>query len=192
MSPKSPREMMETIIRNLPRRTGRTVDQWGKEVKAKGPKPTRDRIQWLRTEHGLGGPTASVIVAASEGRDLAATYEDGDKLVEAIYSGAKSVLKPTHEAALKAARALGKDVTISARKTYVTLSRKRQFAVIQPTTKTRVDIGFVLGTVKVTGRLKKTNTVGGGRMTHSIACSKPSDVNAEVKKWLKAAYEQDA
>jgi hypothetical protein len=192
MSPKSPREMMDAISRNLPDRTGKSLEQWANLVKAKGPKATKERVDWLRKKHGLGGPTATVIVAAAEGRDLTATYEDSDALVDAMYSGTKAALRPIHEAALKAAQALGKDVTASARKTYMTLSRKRQFAVIQPSTKTRVDIGFALSKVKATSRLKKTTTVGGGRITHSIACSKPSDVNAEVKKWLKAAYEQDA
>lgn len=192
MSPTSPREMLDAISRNLPKRTGKTLEQWAKLVKSKGPRAANERVAWLRSEQGLGGPTASVIVAAAEGRDLAATYEDSDALVDAMYSGAKASLRPIHEAALKAARALGKDVTASARKTYVTLSRKRQFAVIQPSTKTRVDVGFALPRIKAAGRLKKTTTVGGGRITHCIACSKPSDVNAEVRKWLKASYEQDA
>ena len=191
MAPTSPREMLDAIARNLPKRTGKTLEQWAKLVKSKAPRSTKERVDWLRSEHGLGGPTASVIVAAAEGRDLAATYEDSDALVDTMYSGGKAALKPIHEAALKAARALGKDVTASARKTYVTLSRKRQFAVIQPTTRTRVDIGFALPRVKPTARLKKTTTVGGGRITHCIACSKAKDLDAEVKKWLKIAYEED-
>jgi hypothetical protein len=183
--------MMNAITRNLPTRTGRTIEQWANLVKSKGPKTTKGRVAWLRQVHGLGDPTANVIVAAAEDRDLAATYEDSDALVDAMYSGTKAALRPIYEATLKAARAVGKDVTASARKTYVTLTRKRQFAVIQPSTKTRVDVGFALGPVKATGRLKKTTTVGGGRITHCIACSTPSDVDAEVKKWLKAAYEKD-
>ena len=78
------------------------------------------------------------------------------------------------------------------RKTYVTLTRKRQFAAIQPSTLTRVDLGLVLPGVKAKGRLQESDRVGGGRVTHCIALTKVGDFNAEVKKWLKAAYEQDA
>jgi len=96
-----------------------------------------------------------------------------------------------HEAALAAARKLGKDVTPSARKTYVSLVRKRQFGAIQPSTTDRVDLGLVLPGVEAQGRLEATATVGGGRVTHRIALHSAKDVDAEVRRWLKAAYDRD-
>ncbi len=191
MAPTSPREMLEALARNLPNRTGKTLEQWARMVKTKGPKTTRERVAWLRMHHSLGGPTAAVIVAKAEGQDLAAPYEAGDELVEAMFSGAKTELKPIYEAAVKTAQALGRDVVVSPRKTYVTFTRKRQFAAIQPSTRTRVDLGLVLPGVKAKGRLEQTDRVGGGRVTHCIALTEVGDFNAEVKKWLKAAYEQD-
>ena len=191
MAPTSPREMLEALARNLPNRTGKSLEQWASLVKTKGPKTTRECITWLRTHHSLGGPTAAVIVAKAEGQDLVASYEAADELVEAMFSGAKTELKPIYEAAVKSAKALGKDVVVSPRETYVTLTRRRQFAAIQPSTRTRVDLGLVLPGVKAKGRLKETDRVGGGRVTHCIALTKAGDFNAEVKKWLKAAYEQD-
>jgi hypothetical protein len=82
-------------------------------------------------------------------------------------------------------------VTASARKTYVTLARKRQFAVIQPSTATRLDLGLVLPGVKPVGPLKQATKVGGGRVTHAIALGK-ADLDPQTRKWLKAAYDQDA
>ena len=82
MAPTSPREMLQAIARNLPNRTGKTLEQWARLVKTKGPKTTRERIAWLRKHHSLGGPTAAVIVAKAEGQDLAAPYEVGDEFVE--------------------------------------------------------------------------------------------------------------
>jgi hypothetical protein len=37
-----------------------------------------------------------------------------------------------------------------------------------------------------------TKTVGGGRVTHRIALRSPKDVDAEVKHWLREAYDHDA
>ncbi len=189
--PMSPREMFDALLRGMPARTGRTMKQWVHLLDLKGPKGYNERITWLRRKHDLGGPTATVIAAEAEGRDLAAPYEDGEGLVAAMYSGGKTKLKPIHDAATKAARALGKDVTVSPRKTYVTLSRNRQFAVVQPSTRSRVDLGLVLPGVKPTGRLRAAKSVGGGRITHAIALAKPSDIDAETRKWLRTAYQSD-
>jgi hypothetical protein len=55
-----------------------------------------------------------------------------------------------------------------------------------------VDLGLVLPGVKGQGRLEATTTVGGGRVTHRIALRSPKDVDAEVRRWLKQAYDRDA
>jgi len=56
----------------------------------------------------------------------------------------------------------------------------------------RVDLGLVLPGVKARGRLEATITVGGGRVTHRISLRSPKDVDAEVRRCLKAAYDLDA
>jgi hypothetical protein len=109
-----------------------------------------------------------------------------------MYSGKKAALRPIHDAALAAARKLGSDVMPSARKTYLSLVRKRQFGAIQPSTTDRVDLGLVLPGVRAQGRLEATTTVGGGRVTHRIALRSPTDVDTEVRRWLKSAYDRDA
>jgi hypothetical protein len=190
--PMSPRDMMDAIERNLPARTGRTLAQWAALVKKEGPAERKERTAWLRREHGLGGATAMLVAHAAEGRSPLQDYEDADALVAAMYSGKRAALRETHEAALAAARRLGKDVQPSARKTYVSLVRRRQFAALQPSAADRVDLGLVLPGVKPQGRLDATKTVGGGRVTHRIALRSPRDVDAVVKKWLREAYERDA
>jgi len=184
--------MVEAIERNLPARTGKTLAQWVVLVKKGGPRDRRERVAWLRKEHGLGGTTAALVAYAAEGRRPIDEYADGDALVEAMYSGRKAALRSVHEAALAAARKLGKDVTPSARKTYVSLVRKRQFGAIQPSATDRVDLGLVLPGVVAKGRLEATTTVGGGRVTHRIAPRSPKDVDAAVRRALRAAYDRDA
>ena len=142
----TPKDMMNAIERNLPARTGRTLARWVALVKKDGPEDRMGRIAWLRKEHGLGGATAMLIAYAMEGRKPIDDYADGEALVAAMYSGRKAALRPLHEAALAAARKLGADVTPSARKTYVSLVRKRQFGAIQPSTTERVDLGLVTAT----------------------------------------------
>lgn len=187
--PLSPQGMMDAIERNLPARTGRTLAQWVALVKKTGPKERRERIAWLRKEHGLGGTTAMLVAHAAEGRKPMDDYADQEGLVNALYSGKKAGLRPTHDAAVAAARRLGQDVVASSRKTYVALSRTKQFAVLQPSTADRVDLGLVLPGAAGTGRLEPCTTVGSGRVTHRIRLEAPRDVDTFVKRWLKAAYE---
>jgi hypothetical protein len=133
-----------------------------------------------------------LVAHSAEGRRPGDDYTDGEALVDAMYSGKKAALRQVHDAALAAARKLGPDVTPSARKTYVSLVRKRQFAALQPSTADRVDLGLVLPGVVAQGRLEAATTVGGGRVTHRIALCSPGDVDAEARRWLKAAYDRDA
>jgi len=55
-----------------------------------------------------------------------------------------------------------------------------------------VDLGLVLPGVRAEGRLETAKTVGGGRVAHRIALRSPKDVDAEVRRWLRAAYVRDA
>ena len=79
-----------------------------------------------------------------------------------------------------------------ARKGYVTVARKRQFAALQPSSKSRLDLGLVLPGVRAKAALVASKNVGGGRVTHRIALEKKSDFDSEAKRWLKAAFDGDA
>jgi hypothetical protein len=66
------------------------------------------------------------------------------------------------------------------------------FAQIKPTTQTRIDLGFALKDLRASGRLIDTGGFGKkDRITHRIAITSLNDIDDEVKRWLKAAYELD-
>ncbi len=70
-----------------------------------------------------------------------------DELIAAQYAGPKAALRPIYDAVLEAVTALGDDVTVAPRKTYVSFDRGRQFALVQASTRTRADLGVRLGTL---------------------------------------------
>ena len=107
---------------------------------------------------------------------------------------AKASLRPIHDRMIELARKLGDDVKICPCTTIVPLYRNHVFAEIKPTTKTRIDLGFALKSH--TGKLPKRLIDTGGlkkgdRITHRIPLADVSDIDDEVKKWLKVAYELD-
>ena len=114
--------------------------------------------------------------------------KSGDDLVTAQYAGDKEKLKPIYDAIISAVQKFGKDVEVSPKKTYVSLRRKKQFAIIQPSTKTRVDIGINLKGEKPVGRLEAAGSFN-AMVSHRVKIGEKKSVDAELKKWLKQAYD---
>ena len=187
----TPEQMRKAIISNLPEKTGRDLEEWIKILESKGPEKRKDRIGWLKKEHGIGHGTAQTIVYEAEKPD---DYRppSGEELVVGQYSGGKSDLRPIYDRLAKEVSGLGKDVELDPRKTYVSLVRNRQFGLIQPSTKTRVDLGLALPGTRTTARLKAAGSFGSDRITHKVGLTSLDDVDEELLAWLKAAYEKDA
>jgi hypothetical protein len=88
---------------------------------------------------------------------------------------------------------MGKDVRVCPCQTIVPLYRNHVFAQIKPTTQTRIDMGFALGARKAEGRLIDTGGYAkNDRITHRIPIASLAEIDNEVKRWFRAAYEADA
>ena len=181
----NPDQAVQTMIANLPEKTGKSLPQWLKIVKAAKLDKHGQIVAMLKKDHGVGHGFASLIAHQhlSGGRQ-----ESGDDLVAAQYSGAKAELKPIYDAVTKMVRALGKDVEVAPKKTCVSYRRSKQFALIQPSTKTRVDLGINLKGVPPQGRLEASGSFN-AMVSHRVRLEKQSDVDGEVKAWLKQAYD---
>ncbi|MCG8435338.1 MAG: DUF4287 domain-containing protein [Gammaproteobacteria bacterium] len=182
---KSPEQMAESMVKNLKEKTGKTLPQWLKIAKSSKLVKHGEIVKFLKTEHGMTHGYAN-LVAHNVLQDGGA--DEGD-LVTVQYSGDKAALKPIYNALVAAVKKFGKDVEISPKKTYVSLRRKKQFALIQASTKTRVDLGISLKGVKPAGRLEKSGSFN-AMVTHRVKLGAKSEINAELKGWLKQAYEQ--
>jgi hypothetical protein len=109
-----------------------------------------------------------------------------------MFSGKKAGLKPLYRQLLELGLNLGKDVKACPCKTIVPLYRRHVFAQVKPTTNTRIDLGLALGNRKTPKRLIDTGGYAkSDRITHRIEIAQLSDIDAGVKRWLKAAYEFD-
>jgi hypothetical protein len=188
---------MQAWIAGLPQKTGRTLEEWVELVQDKGPETEGERRAWLKAKHGLGANAAWWIAERAEGKNS----EDGDPeaylkaaegYVAAMFSGKKAALRSICEKILEIVRGLGPDVRICPCKTIVPLYRHHVFAEIKPAATTRLDLGLALKDLKATGRLIDT---GGfekkDRITHRIPIASLAEIDAEVKKWLKYAYDLD-
>jgi hypothetical protein len=192
-------KMVADWIESLPSKTGKSLQQWIAVVKADGPEEEKERRECLKSKHGFGTNAAWWIAERSVGKGL----EDGDPdsymkaaqqyLID-MYAGGKAGLKPIHDVLIEAAAELGEDVKACPCQTIVPLYRHHVFAQIKPSTKTRIDFGLALAKFngKIPARLIDTGgKEKGDRITHRIPITKLDEIDAEVKSWLKTAYDLD-
>jgi predicted transport protein len=178
--------------RNLLERTGKTLDRWVAFVKKSGPPPGKERRAWLK-EQGLTTNYADWIAATAEGKEIGIDNYDPEALVEAMFSGAKAGLLPIYEKLLKFGLSLGKDITASPGKTMVALYRKRVFARITPTTRTRIDVQLALEeSTKPTARLIDIQDKSKNRINRQVGITSVAEIDDEVKRLLKHAYDLEA
>ena len=185
----SPEDMANAMIANFKEKTGKTLDQWIAIAKKSGEQKHGQIVKLLKTDHGMTHGFANLVAHKTLKSDAGSAEGGDDALVDAQYAGPKADLKPIYDALIKAVKALGKDVEIAPKKTYVSLRRNKQFALIQPSTKTRVDLGINLKDEPASGRLEKSGSFN-AMVSHRVKLEKPQDVDKDVKAWLKKAYSQ--
>ena len=178
---KSPEELAQAMIDNLPAKTGKSLAEWQKVVAKSGAVKHGEIVKFLKGEHGVTHGFANLIAQKAIG-NLDISEED---LVAGQYKG-KETLKPIHDAIVAYVEGFGPEVEIAPKKTSVSLRRSKQFALIQPSTKTRIDLGINLKGVDPQGRLEAM----GGMCTHKVKLETVADFDAEVKSWVKQAFEQ--
>lgn len=174
---------LQTMINNMPEKTGKTLENWIQILNEKKPEKHSAAVKFLKTEHNVTHGFANTIVTLFKEQN--APQED---LVLSQYSG-KELLQPIYEVLISSVAEFGEDVLMTPKKGSVSLIRKKQFALIKPATKTRIDLGLKLKDVEFQGRLQNSGPFG-TMCTHRIQLHSVSDVNSEVIKWLLLAYNQ--
>lgn len=169
-------------------------------VKKEGPKDEKSRREWLKTKHKLGTNSAWWLAERAEGKggedDSPEAYlKAAVQYVEEQYARPKEMLRLIYDELLTLGNSLGSDVKACPCRTMVPLYRKHVFAQIKPTTNSRIDMGLALTHYK--GKLPKRIIDTGGlakkdRITHRIELKSVDEIDSEVKKWLKTAFDLDA
>lgn len=183
MAKSTPEQMLATMLANLPEKTGRSLDAWFELLQRQGLEKHGEIVRWLKAENGVTHGFANLISQ----QYLARTSGPID-LVDAQYAGPKEALKPILDAVLEIARSLGDDVDIAPKKTCVSLRRSKQFALVQPSTRKRVDIGINLRGMQPTARLEESGSFN-AMVSHRVRIEKAEQVDNELRGWLQRAYE---
>ena len=181
---KSPEEMAQSMIDNLPEKTGKSLEEWLKITQAAGLEKHGQIVKMLKTDHGMTHGFANLVAMKTLQTGAEPNQDD---LVEGQYSDAKADLRPIYDAIVEEVAKFGNDVEISPKKAYVSLRRNKQFGLIQPSTKTRVDVGINLKGVEPTERLEASGSFN-AMVSHRVRLSESFQVDAALIEWLRQAY----
>ena len=177
---------MQTMIENLQMNTGKTLEQWTNIVKKENFAKHGEVIKYLKDNYGLTHGFANLIAHKAKGSDADSTENKND-LIEMQYKG-KEHFKPLYDKLLHEIQVFGGDFEIAPKNAYVSLRRKKQFAILQPATKTRFEIGIILKGQESKGKLEAINTPN-AMCSHRINLADIKDIDKEVIGWLKKAYD---
>lgn len=173
-----------TQLANIEVRTGKTLAELATIVAASGLEKHGEIRDMLKSTLGLGHGDANTLVHHL--KQSAAPPPASADLADEIYAGPKAALRPIHEALMRAIRAFG-DFEVAPKKGYVSLRRKKQFAMFGPTTKTRVDLG--INAKGLVGNDRLLVMPPGGMCQYQVRLATPDDVTPDVIAWVRQAYD---
>lgn len=175
----------QTMIGNLHKNTGKSLEQWIAIVKKENFAKHGEVVKFLKEEHSLTHGFANLIAHKAKG-SYAGSSENQDDLIVKQYQG-KEHLKPLYDKLMENIQKFGNDIEIAPKNAYVSLRRKKQFAILQPATKTRFKIGIILKGQAPKGKLEVISTAN-AMCSHRINIAGINEMDNEVIDWIRAAY----
>jgi hypothetical protein len=170
-------------LRNIERTYGKPMGAWIDLVKASGLSRHTDIVAMLKSDYGMthGAAHRTALLARDAGSPSPADP------VGALYSGRKAGLRPIHDKLIAVIGEFGDDITQMPKKGYISVRRTKQFAMIQPSTADRVDVGLILKGTDPAGRLESAHGFN-ALFTHRVRIGSIADIDAELLTWLGNAY----
>ncbi len=176
----------QTMVENLHKNTGKTLEQWIEIVKNKNFAKHGEIIKFLKEQHQFTHGFANLVAHKAKKTD-AGSAENTDDLITNQYKGKENFI-PIFDKLMSEIQAFGNDIEIAPKNVYVSLRRKKQFATLNPATKTRFEIGINLKGQEPQGKLEpeKRNAM----CSHKINLADIKDIDKEVIEWIRSAYDR--
>ena len=179
-----PQAAVANQIRNIEARTGKTFAQLCRVIADSGLTKVGEQRTFLMQSLGLGYGDANMLAIRAKDAAVPAA-PDADPL-DAIYTGNKAPLRALHERLSAEIDKLGPNEK-APKKSYVSLRRKKQFAMLGPATKDALELGLNARQLPPSPRLRAMPP--GGMCQYSVRLSAPGEIDAELMAWVRSAYE---
>jgi hypothetical protein len=178
----------QTQLENIQKKTGRSLEELAVFVKASGLNQHGEIRDMLKRDLGLGHGDANALTHVVLKADSAGTAAEKSEteVLDEIYSGKKTNLRPIHEALMAEIITFGEFATLP-KKGYVSLRRKKQFVMIGPKTNTRVEVG--LNVKDLPKDLRLLEQPKGSMCNYIVQVTEVKEVDSQLFAWIKAAFE---
>lgn len=185
----SPADMMNSVTDSMKARTGKSLQEWVAAVQSSGIDPLDQKAirNWLKDQGVLQNSQWAIADAAARAAGWERPSVEG--YIDSQYQGEKAALRPIFDALCEIIEGLGEDVTVEGRGGYAPFVRKRQFAAVQASTKTRVDLGLRFKQAPDSALLSTTSLPG--QSTHKLGLTSLEQITDEVRELIRLAYEQN-
>ena len=177
----------EKMGESLRAKTGRGLGEWVAIARGAGISGHMALVNHLKSDQGLTHGYANMIVHAANASSAAS--QDDDALVAAAFDGARAHWRPLYDRLVALVQDFGGDVELAPKKGYVSLRRKKQFALLMPSTRDRFDIGLALKGEAPAGKLEVAGSWN-AMVSHRIRIAAGEDAGVDVADWLCAAYDR--
>lgn len=183
---KSPEAAETTMIANLLSNTGKHLDEWVRIAAGSGFTRHGEIVAFMKKHHGFSHGYANLVAH----RLLKSSAADAapEDLLDSQYSGANSGLRPMYDDLVKRISAFGGDVEFAPKKAYVSVRRAKQFAILQPSTVTRLDVGVNLKGDPPTRRLEASGSFN-SMVSHRVRLANAGEIDEQLVGWLRQAYD---
>ena len=179
-------QALATQLKNIETKTGKSFAELRKLIQASGLEKVGQVRDMLKKDFGLGYGDANTLAITALRPE--AGPSDGNP-VDEFYSGPKAALRPIHDKIMAEIAKLG-EFEIAPKKTYLSLRRKKQFAMVGPATSSRIEVGLNIKDVPATARLLAEKP--GGMCQYKIKITDLKEVDKELLGWIKTAYDASA
>jgi predicted transport protein len=175
-------------IRNIETAYGKPIGAWIELVNASGLTKHNEIVSMLKTDHGMRHGAAHRVALLARNADTPAPAT-ADAAIDALFTGKRAALRPLHDKLIAAVTDFGRDIDQVPKKGYVSLRRAKQFAMIQPSTTGRLDVGLILKAHEPTDRLESAKGFN-ALFTHRVRIQTAADIDDELCAWLREAYQR--
>lgn len=179
-----------TQLANIEKKTGKSLAQLAAAIKTSGKSKHGEIRAWLMETYGIGHGDANTlthVALKSDGASAAkASGASTTDVLAEIYAGKKQHLRPIHDKLMKAIAKFGEH-EIAPKKGYVSLRRKKQFAMLGPRTNERFELGLNLKDNINDTRMKPVPP--GGMCQYIVPLTSVDEVDDKIIGYVRRAYD---
>ena len=191
-----PKAAQLTQLKNIQVKTGQSIQSLHDALAKTGLAKVGEKRSWLMETYKLGYGDANAValfvgkipaeLTGSFNPDASAEIIPTVNFLDALYVGPKANLKPLHEAVMNQIKPFGAFEEVP-KKSYISLRRAKQFAMIGPATKDSIEIGLNTKALPADSRLKVIPP--GGMCQATTRLSTLDDIDANLIAWLRQAFD---